>query len=286
MEPVPQRPTDNQEQEHLAHTYKDDMAQAMNATEAPVVQAMLADAREREELAKEEIEEAKERKEYGIGTLIIVILTIALAIYGTYYYNHLSVKVLPTQSVGAFSSTAPIVASGLQQLLTTLNTSTLLQGQPTLVSLVTNSQSNVLLTNSELYAFIGASSISEPLQSVISVARLGVYKSGSTVEPFLIMSVPDPVKASQEFGIPEPTLLQLFGPALNINLATVQPTVGQTFQSQYFYNLPVRTLSTVATATVAQQMIFLYGYANSTTLVITTDPLVLKAVYDSLINQH
>jgi hypothetical protein len=74
MEPVPQRPTDNQEQEHLAHTYKDDMAQAMNATEAPVVQAMLADAREREELAKEEIEEAKERKEYGIGTLIRYVL--------------------------------------------------------------------------------------------------------------------------------------------------------------------------------------------------------------------
>ena len=56
------------------------------------------------------------------------------------------------------------------------------------------------------------------------------------------------------------------------------------FSSKVF-NLPVRTLSTVANPTAPASLVFLYGYANSNTLVITTQPAVLKAVYDSIINQ-
>jgi hypothetical protein len=289
--PIPQRPVDGETQPvaevmHHAHTFKDDMAEAMNETEAPVVQALLNDAREREAFAKEENIEHAERKWYSVSSLFFIVLTLAVIGYGTYYYMHLTVKVQPTQSVGVFSSTPIIVASNMQQLQTTLNALALPVGKPTLVNLATNSQSNILLTNSQLYNFIGAGAISEPLQAVVSVARLGVYNTGKTIEPFIIMSVPDSVKASQEFGIAEPTLLKLFGPAMGIDLASVQDIAGQTFQSQYFYNLPVRTVSTVASTTTPSQRIFLYGYANDNTLVITTDPQVLKAVYDSVINQH
>lgn len=287
IEQVPQRPTEEQG-EHLAHTYKDDLAQAMNATEAPVVQAMLADARDREAFANQEIKEQGERKVYSLSSILFIVLTLAVIGYGTYYYMHLTVKVQQTQSVGAFPATSNIAVNSvtLQQLIASYASAqtTLPVGRPTLVNIVTGT-GQALLSNSQLYSFIGAV-VPEPLQSAVSVARLGMLNTGTTVLPFIIMSVPNPENASKEFAIAEPNLLQLFGSALNIDLASVQNNVGQTFESNYFYNLPVRTLNTVATLTTPSQRIFLYGYANNNTIVIATDPVVLKAVYDALINQH
>lgn len=289
--PVPKKPVEQAEQEGhpLIHTYSDDMAQAMNATDATVVQEMLTDARDRETTAIQEIEEQKERKWYSISALIFIFLTLAVIGAGIYYYKHLTVPVQPAASVGAFPGTNTIVASSttIGGLLSTLSTdTTVAQGRPTLVNLVTDAaQGSELLSNAQLYTFIGAR-VPEPLQATISVARLGVLSTDGTIAPFLIMSVPNPESASKELSIAEPTLLQLFGPALNIDMAALQNQVDQNFQSHYFYNLPVRTLSTAPNTATPQQLIFLYGYANNNTLVITADPKVLKAVYDSLINQQ
>jgi hypothetical protein len=278
---------EKEEQLHLAHTYQDDMAQAMNATEAPIVQEMLADARERDALAAEEVEEHKERKWYSITSLLLIGLTLVVIGGGTYYYTHLTVPVQPVMSVGIFPSTANIVASTttIDRVIATFSAPTTLpEGKPTLVNLVTDAQTNTLLSDTQLFSFMGAS-VPEPLQSAISVARLGLLNTGSTVVPFIIASVPDPEKASQELSNAEPTLLQLFSKPLSIDLTQYQSDEGQPFQSQYFYNLPVRTLSTGVSVTAPQSIILLYGYVNNNTVVITTQPVVLQAVYNAIINQ-
>jgi len=287
MEPEQPQPEAG-EQHPLMHTYQDDLAKVMNATEAPVVQEMLADAREQEVVAAQTIQEHTERKWYSISSVFFIVLTLAVLGYGAYYYMHLTVKVVPTMSVGVFPSTDNIVASGttIQTVLSSLTASTTIPvNKPTLVNLVSNGTTGTLLSDTQLFTFLQAT-VPEPLQSVISVARLGILNNGTAVLPFIIATVPNPEKASQEFDIAEPSLLQMFAPALNIDLSNYQAEVGQTFQSQYFYNLPVRTLAGVATATTAQNIIFLYGYINNNTIVIATDPTVLQAIYDTIINQH
>jgi hypothetical protein len=293
-EPVP-----TPEVHPLAHTYQDDLARVMNATEAPVVQELLADARARDVENAIEIVEQKERRWYSVTSIILILLTLAVAAFGAYYYIHLTVKVHPAPSVGIFQSTDNVVASSttIQKVLATYTASTVLPiGKPTLINLVTEPSTDsapsstsgqvqsTLLSTSQFYTFIGAE-VPEPLQSVISVARLGVVNTGTEVVPFIIASVGDPEKASKEFTIAEPSLLKLFSPALGIDTTAEQNVVGQTFKSQYFYNLPVRTISGVA-ASDTQHVVFLYGYATNTVVVITAKPEALKAVYDTVIAQH
>jgi hypothetical protein len=269
----------------LTHTYQDDLARVMNATEAPVVQALLADARARDVENAIEVGEQKERRWYSVTSSMLILLTLAVVAAGAYYYIHLTVKVRPAPSVGIFQSTDALVASTttIQKVLATYTASTTLPvGKPTLIDVMTDSQT--LLSNRELYAFIGAD-VPEPLQAVISVARLGVVNIGSSVVPFIVASVPDPEKASKEFTIAEPSLLKLFSPALGIDTTAEQHTVGQPFQSQYFYNLPVRTIPKAGNAD-SQGVAFLYGYATNNIIVITAKPEALKAIYDTVINQH
>lgn len=279
------------EQAHLAHTYQDDLARAMNATEAPIVQELLADARDRELLAAEEVVERREEKWYSISALLLILLTIIVIGFGTYYYLHLTVPVHPAASVGVFQSTDNIVASTttIDQVIANFTTPTgqaaLQVGKPTLVNLVTDAKTNALLLDTQLFSFMQAA-VPEPLQSAISAARLGVVNTGSEVVPFIILSVPDPQKASQEFTNTEPKLLQLFYKPLAINIAAYQsqPVSTLSFQSQYFYNLPVRTLID-ASASAPQNIVFLYGYASNNIIVITTKPQVLKYIYDTIVSQ-
>jgi hypothetical protein len=286
--PATPEPANTEEQHPLIQTYQQDLEQAMNVTDAPVVQKMLADARDRELNAAAEVVEHSEQKWYSSIGIILIILTVAVAACGTYYYMHLTVPVTPAVTVGIFPSTANIVASSttIQAVITNLTASTTLEAnKPTLVNLVSDSTTNTLLSDVQLYKFMNTD-VPEPLQSVISVARLGIVNTGTTVVPFIIATVPNPEKASQELAIDEPNLLQIFATPLGISLTNYQAEIGQGFQSQYFYNLPVRSLSSVASITAPQSIIFLYGYVNNNTLVITSQPAVLKAVYDTIINQH
>jgi len=273
---------------HLAHTYQDDLNQVMNATEAPVVQQLLADAREHEALAAEEIVEQKERKWYSISALTLIVLTLAVICFGAYYYTHLTVPIHPAVSVGAFPDTDPIVANAttIDQVITNLTASTTLPvGKPTLVDLVTDTKTNTLLSDTQLFSFM-QSAVPEPLQSTIGEARLGIVNTGNAIVPFIIASVSNPQNASLQFTDAEPALLQIFYKPLNIDLATYQNDESQPFQSQYFYNLPVRTLSAPASIMSPQTLIFLYGYASNNTIVITTQPAVLEDIYDAIINQN
>jgi hypothetical protein len=301
--------------EHLSHTYQDDMSKAMNATDVKEVQSMLTQAREQEAESTMIVTEQKEKSWYSVSSFILVVLTLAVLGYGTYYYMHLTVPVQPAVSVGVFPNTDPIVASSttVGETLATLRTSTTLPiGRPVLVNLVTDTQSNTPLTNTQLYTFIGAD-LSTPLQDAIMSAKLGIVNTGKDILPFVVISVPDPEKASNALSSEEPTLMsefaKVFSPAetavvpasagntqqsalsaLVASQSTPQVTPVQVtsnaFQSQYFYNLPVRSLTETDPKSGQQRIIFLYGYATNNVVVITSTPEVLKAVYDTVIAQH
>ncbi len=285
---TPETDLAKERQHAMSHTYQDDLAKAMNATEVGDVQKMLTEAREQETEAAIEVEELQEKKWYSTTSLILILLTLGVIAYGAYYYMHLTVPVQPAISVGVFQNSDPIVVSTttIKDVIASLKTSTSLTvGKPTLVNLITDAQSKTPISTAQLYSFIGAS-LTEPLAASINSARLGVVNTGQDVLPFIVASISDPEKASNEFTIAEPILLNMFAPALNINTATIPQQPAQVFRSQYFYNLPVRSLYTTDTTTNQPKIIFLYGYATNNVLVITTAPEVLKAVYDTVISQH
>jgi hypothetical protein len=308
--------------QHLSHTYQDDMSKAMNATDVTEVHSMLVQAREQEEEAVTAVTERREKSWYGTTSTILILLTLAVIAYGTYYYMTLTVPVQPAVSVGVFSNTDPIAinATTIKEVLATERAATDVPvGKPILLNLVTDTQAATPLSTAQLFSFIGAD-LSTPLESVMSSARLGIVNTGKDILPFIVASVPDPEKASNEFTVAEPTLYanfsQLFttstapapvleGSADNSQQAALSelvasqqtqqtstpevtpPTViPDTFQSQYFYNLPVRTLTSTDQTTGEKKIVFLYGYATNNVMVITSTPEVLKAVYDTLISQH
>src|SRR5689334_20448704 len=83
--PQPEVPT------HRARTYEDDVSKAMNTVDAPVVQEMLATAREREETERFERIGRTQRHWYSFFSIVLVILAAAGFGYGIYHYTHLTV---------------------------------------------------------------------------------------------------------------------------------------------------------------------------------------------------
>lgn len=276
---IPERP--------VIQTYENDLSRAMDATDATVVQDLLATAREREAIEVEQRTRSRERGWYTTGALILIILALGAITYGIYYYTRLTVDVTAPASVGVFPSTSPVVTSGTsiaqtQNSLAAL-VDTLPEGKPYLVPILGTNRAPIGVE--EFFSFIEARA-SEPLQGAFSLARLGVMHTGDTITPFLIFFTPDANRATKELLIAEPTLLQLIAPVLGIDLSKHEQEIGKQFQSRYMYNLPVRTLSTVDSDRNTETILFYYAFATDQTVVIATEPSVLKAVYDTIIQQR
>ncbi len=270
----------------IIHTYGDDMAHAMDATDAKVVAELLQTAREREASAKEAIHVRDERAWYTTGALLLLVLAVASGFYGYYHYRHLTVPAAPAYSVGVFPSIDPVAigSTDIKKLIATLETyETLSVNKPTLVPITSDDQN--LLNPEQFFSFITAR-VSEPFQTAIDVVRLGVINTGTRISPFLIFYVRDPEIATKEFLIAEPTMLDVFSPALGINPDEHQAEIGKNFESGYRYNLPLRTLSATTIETGTRSLLLYYGYATDNTIVMATDPAALKTVYDSIISQH
>jgi len=270
-----------------AHTYEDDVSLAMNATDAATVQELLSTAREREATEKEYRTTTTQRRWYSFFSIILVVFAAGACGYAIYHYSQLTVPAEKIYSVGVFPSTTPIVASetDIRQTVQALQADTSLEhDKPLLVPLVTDAQTLSLLSKESLFAFIEARP-TEPFAYSIDTIRLGAMNTGESADTFLILSVPDPQIASKEFLIAEPTLLQLFHRPLGIELGDHLAQVGKEFQSTYLYNMPVRILSAPDATTGTDTPVLLYGYATDRIIVITTNPAVLKAVYDTIIRQ-
>lgn len=267
-------------------TYENDLARAMDTTDATVVQELLTDARERESIEAERRTRGRERGWYTTGALILILLALGAIGYGVYYYTHLTVDVAAPVSVGIFPSTTPVntqdttIDSTKQTLATLIDT--LPEGKPYLIPVI--GPTNTAVGVEEFFSFIEARA-SEPFVGAFSLARLGVMHTGEHVTPFLILFAPDQTTATKELLIAEPTLLQLVAPALNIDLSKHSQEIGKQFESRYLYNLPIRTLSTTDPDRNIETILFYYAFATDHTVVISTDPTILKAIYDTVIKQ-
>ena len=288
--PTPQPTPDQKPQEGrpMMHTYQSDLSLAMDTTDAKVVQELLQTAREKELRAAEQERVRHQRGWYTAGGLILILLAVGALGYGVWYYNHLTVPVAEQPQVGVFQSVDPVVMAErtIEETVAYLRTKeNLPEGKPFLVPLVSDATTLTPASIEELLQYIHADA-SEPFIATLSLARLGVMNTGTNVVPFLVFSVPNPDLATKEFLIAEPNLLSMFAPALSIDLSRHAAEIGKGFVSSYMYNLPVRSVRSFAIDTNQETLLMYYGFATDHTIVVATNPSVLKAVYDTIIRQH
>jgi|GEM_PF-1236556 len=274
-----------QEPPILVRTYEDDMARAMNVTDAKVVQELMRNAKEREEFDELEIHNKKARGWYTAGSIILLLVALASLAYGAYYYTRLTVPVTGSVSVGVFSNTepVPIPDTTIESVLTRFSESTLTVNKPYLINLVGDTATQAPLTKSAFFAFLGINT-TEPFAASFSSVRLGIMDTGEKTLPFIIGSLENPEVSIKEFLIAEPSMLEMFSRSLAIDTTTIAPEANKNFVGEYRYNVPVRTLYTTDT-TGLKTLTLLYAFVTDSVVVITTEPSVLKAVYDTILSQ-
>lgn len=271
----------------VLHTYQDDLAKAMDATDATVVQSLITEARVREEQQKDEVVRKRQKGWYTLGALFLALGALIASGYGLYHYRTLTVPVQESFSVGVFQQTAPFVIEGtdIRETVATLaQDTTLPEGKPVLVQLVSNTPTpGTELSKEGLFSFFEAKA-SEPFLASFGVIRYGVVNTGKAVIPFVIGSVTDSEVSAKELLIAEPDMLRMFYKPLNIPIAKYTEDIGKTFTQQYVYNLPTRGM--VVTGDEGQTVPLFYGYATEKLVVFSTDYSVLKTVYDSILSQQ
>lgn len=292
MEPEVNQNNNNEETvtkevKHTSHTYEDDLAKALDATDAKVVQQMLSEGREREQTILEEKVRKNQRGWYKAGAIILLIFTSVSLVYSIYHYRKLTVPAEYVPSVGVFPNTETILSSStdIRNLVDKLKANTdIIPEKPSLVSLVGDENTLVLLTVSELFNFF-ESQPTEPFLASFNIARLGIINIGTENVPFVIASTNDIEVASKELLIAEPKLLQIFYQPLGIDISAYPEVIGKDFTGEYMYNIPVRALR-YDTPEKAGNLLFFYAKATDQIVVFTTKPEALKAIYDSLIRQQ
>jgi hypothetical protein len=176
---------------HTSHTYEDDLAKALDATDAVVVQQMLSEGREREQNAIDERQRKIQKRWYRLGAIILILATSASLFYSLYYYRRLTVPAQYVPSVGVFPSTSPIVASttDIRKVVDSLKADTTLDnGKPTLSLIVNDDKDLIILSPNEIFSFF-ESNPSEPFLASFNIVRLGAMNIGSENIPFVIASV-------------------------------------------------------------------------------------------------
>jgi len=272
---------------HVTHTYATDLAHAMDATDATVIQEIMKEGKEREEQELQDVLVGKQRVWYKTGAIILILCTLAAGSYSIYHYIRLTVPAEKAVSVGVFPSTSAITSktTTIQKVLETLATEPSLDdGKPYLVPLVTDETSLTLLSNSELFSFFGAKA-SEPFLTAFTILRYGVLKKNGALIPFIIGSTKDTDISTKELLIAEPDLLDMLHLPLGIDITAHTPEIGKEFVGAYMFNIPVRTLQ-YDTDIAKGNLLLLYGRVAQDIVVFTTSPIALKAIYESLIAQH
>jgi hypothetical protein len=272
---------------HVSQSYQDDLARALNNTDAPVVQELLEQAHEIETYQETQTKKQRERKWYTATSLTLLIFALGVSAYALYHYLHLTVPVTQPLSVGVFPSTKAFVTreTDIRQVVAALKTDTdLKENTPYLVPLVTDESSLALISNKDFFSFL-ESNASEPFVGIFDSARLGVMNTGNDVVPFIVGSVENPITAAKEFLIAEPNLLTMLYRPLAIDLSLLPQEIGTTYTQNYRYNLPIRALS-YTDANGTKKDVFFYGFATEHIMVVTTDPQVLKVISDTIIRQQ
>lgn len=271
---------------HTTHTYEDDLAKALDATDAKVVQEIITEGKAKEAYRVEEQKRERQKKWYRLGACILFLFAGSASIYTFYYYKGLTVPAERPVSVGVFPSTTPITVdtTDIRKVVETLKGDATISEKPALVPLIKDEASRVQLSVPELFSFF-ESKPSEPFLASFTIARLGIVRVGTDNVPFVIASVANPEISSKELLIAEPDLLKIFYKALGIDLAGREEVIGKSFSGEYIYNIPIRALR-YDTLEERGKLIFFYARASDQIVVFTTRPEALKAVYDSIIRQQ
>jgi len=269
----------------IIHRYQDDLARAMDTTDAAVVQELLVDARNRESAEKDEIRNRKQRSLFLFGSILFIVIALGSAAFAAYHYFTLTVPVSKELTVGVFASTDPVVIEGktIEDIIKQITALDLPMNKPYLVQLVTDPQTLLPLSKTELFDLIGAKP-TEPFRTAMDTMRLGAVNTQDGIKLFIIASVPDPEIATKEFLIAEPELLEMFSRALNIQTDTIATQVGTSFISSYYFNVPVRLQNFVDTNN-ERKVLLMYGYPTKNIALICTNEDVLRAVYDTVVRQ-
>jgi hypothetical protein len=284
-----QQPTQQSEetQKHTIQTYADDLSKAMNTTDASVIQELLSEGKEREQIANEEKHNKSQRGWYKTGATILIIFSLASLAYGGYHYKKLTVPAKEAVSVGVFPSTEPVLYSNtdIRKTIEKISSDTTLQeNKPTLIPLVSDEKTLTLLSNEEIFSFF-ESKPSEPFLAAFSLVRMGAMNVGGKNVPFVIASINDTEIAAKELLIAEPDLLKMFYRVLNIDISKHGQEIGKSFVGEYLYNIPIRSLR-YDSAEKKDNLLFFYARATDQIVVFSTEPGVLKAIYDSIISQR
>lgn len=269
------------------HTFADDLAKSLDTTDAPVVQKLLVIAKEREETMRQTKKADTERQWYSIVGLLFIVGALCAGVYTYFYVQSLTVAVQKQISIGVFPATTAIEAN-------TTNIQTLFSGlkdridlpekRPFLFNFIRDKETRLPLVQKDLLAFIEATPDQTVLDTIENV-HFGAYDTGLGIFPFIIAGVIDNEKTSKALLIDEPVLLQQLYVSLRIPVQNYVNEVSKQFTSNYIFNIPVRSLSAVNKSTNKSETLLLYGYAGDHVLIIATNPLVLKAVYDTVIRQ-
>lgn len=281
-------PTNNEVvvEKHIVHTYSDDVAKALDTTDASVVQELLIEGREREEIEKETEKINKQKVWYKAGAIILTIFTLGALAYTVYHYIGLTVKAEPSATVGVFPSSESVISgnTNIRALMTGLKADTSLEkNKPTLVPIVKDQATLTLLTPYELFSFFEASA-SEPFLSSFSLIRLGVMSDGIKNIPFIIGATKDAEISTKELLIAEPDLIRMLYVPLDIDISNITEEVGKKFVGDYMYNIPIRLFEYPKVE--GEKGTFFYARVTDNIVVFTTSPEALKAIYDSLIKQQ
>jgi len=277
---------ENPEQEGhkvIIQTYKGDLSNALDATEADAVQQLLKASRDKENFEKESAISKKQRAWYTVGALSILLFSVVAILFAFYYYKKLTVSVEESYSVGIFQKSKPIIASEttIENIFTKVNSEEVFpENKPIILNIVSDDKTYSEVNKIQFFDFLNAK-VTEPFLYQMQLVKLGEVNSGIDSTPFVIISVNDSEIASKEFAIIEPDLLKIFHKALGINLTSYKEEIGGAFESNYFYNLPVRILRTSNKVDI----LLFYGYVTPNTIVVTTKPSVFKTVYETIVKQ-
>lgn len=287
MEPEKEQKTEDAKK-HLIHSYADDLSKALDTTDASVVQELLSEGRAREALLEEEKKSSHQRHWYRAGALVLIICTLASAVYTFFYYKNLTVPVKSTPSVGVFPSINEVVVAkdtDIRKVVESLKTNdSLEEGKPYLLTIVSDDKNLTLLTPSEMFSFFEAK-VSEPLINSFEVLRMGGVNIDGENQTFIIGLTKDTDISSKELLIAEPSLLQFLYRPLGIDLSKHSTEIGKEFIGEYLYNLPVRVLRYEGNSE-KNSLLFFYARISNNIVIFATSPKTLKTVYENILHQN
>ncbi len=265
----------------LVHSYSDDMAKAMQATEAGAVQELLAMAREKEETSLKTEKERKTSWLFILGAfLCFAAAGAALWVLWNSYQRSMPVPVQRERQV-IFSQLMLVNAEStdIREVVSNAKSHADLRiNTPYTIALI---DANGLPLEPDAFMAFAEGNLPADFLSAIDTVRLGIVATGNTASPFILLQGKEGSSLTQKLSNIEPVLVRAFYRALGIDIRDQAEIFDQPFETIYVNNVPVRAVTGTGNTPVA-----FYGFAEAQTAIITTDKDAFNAVYLGILGQQ